>query len=80
MLAVFGQELVHFCYGVVVRLPSDVCFCEQPEIVRWDYETNEWRKDGFIDKLYNEGQCCIFSQPLQLSSRPHDNCCCTNLH
>ena len=38
------------------RLPSDVCFFEEPQIVRWDYETNQWKTDGFLDTLYNEGQ------------------------
>jgi len=38
----------------VVRLPSDVYFCEEPQIVRWDYDNNVWKTDGFVDKLYNE--------------------------
>jgi len=44
------------CAHCVGRLPSDVYFCEEPTIVRWDYERKQWRTDGFIDKLYNEGQ------------------------
>jgi len=38
----------------VVRLPSDVYFCEEPQIVRWDYDNNVWKTDGFQNKLYNE--------------------------
>ena len=39
-----------------VRLPSEVCFCEQPQIVHWDYENSVWKTDGFVDTLYNEGE------------------------
>jgi len=50
----------------VVRLPADVCFSEEPQIVRWDYEAMQWRTDGFIDKLYNECEL-ILSQPRRNS-------------
>jgi len=39
-----------------VRLPSEVSFFEEPQIVRWDYDNKLWKTDGFVDKLYNEGQ------------------------
>jgi len=38
------------------RLPENVYFCEEPQIARWDYKTNNWRTDCFMDRVYNEGR------------------------
>jgi len=53
----FSLVTVNSCVtGHIVRLPPDVCFCEEPQIVCWDYTKKQWKTDGFMDKLYNEGR------------------------
>ncbi|XP_067655393.1 dynein axonemal intermediate chain 7 homolog isoform X2 [Haliotis asinina] len=40
--------------GVTIKLPSDVMFQEEPQVVRWDEDKKHWRLDGFSDIVYNE--------------------------
>lgn len=37
------------------RLPEDVYFNEEPQVVRWDDKLLQWRLDGFSDHTFNEG-------------------------
>lgn len=40
--------------GVMMKLPEDVLFCEEPLVARWDHKRKHWRQDGFTDPKYNE--------------------------
>ncbi|KAK2146360.1 hypothetical protein LSH36_614g02029 [Paralvinella palmiformis] len=40
--------------GVTVRLPEQVYFSEEPQIVRWDYDQKVWTLDGFSDHKFDE--------------------------
>ncbi|CAG2234316.1 CASC1 [Mytilus edulis] len=40
--------------GVMMKLPDDVLFCEEPLVARWDHKRKHWRQDGFTDPKYNE--------------------------
>jgi cancer susceptibility candidate protein 1 len=42
--------------AVTLKLPADVLFCEEPQIVRWDPKDNNWMTSGFSNKNYNEGE------------------------
>ena len=46
------KQFFHGCR--VFRLPDGVCFCEEPQVVRFDHTNKVWRTDGFTDKIYNE--------------------------
>lgn len=39
---------------VVMNLPEDVYFCEEPQVVRWDSEKKFWRVDGFHGHNFDE--------------------------
>ncbi len=38
-----------------LRLPEDVYFSEEPQVVRWDPLRKQWSLDGFTDHNFNEG-------------------------
>jgi hypothetical protein len=44
------------------RLPEDVCFLEEPQVVRWDEHSKEWKTDGFTEITFKEG---IYILPQQ---------------
>ena len=41
--------------GITLTLPKEVYFCEEPQVVRWDYDLKQWRLDGFSDFNFSEG-------------------------
>ncbi|KAM4748676.1 dynein axonemal intermediate chain 7 [Rhinophrynus dorsalis] len=40
--------------GVYLRVPNHVVFFEEPQVARWDPESNNWRTDVITQKTYNE--------------------------
>jgi cancer susceptibility candidate protein 1 len=53
---------------VTLRLPDDVYFCEEPQIVRWDEDEKIWRTDGLQDKLYTEAKRLLTFRTCQFGT------------
>ena len=56
MLSDRTTHILNYLFMLSDRLPEDVYFSEEPQIVRWDYDQKVWTLEGFTDHKFEEGE------------------------
>lgn len=46
--------------NVLLKLPEDTFFFEDPLLARWDEKNSVWRQDGFMDTNFVEGMLLLW--------------------
>ena len=49
MMMLMMMMMIYYSILTISRLPDDVLFVDEPQIARWDCDSNNWRMDGFTD-------------------------------